>query len=198
MTKDRLSYYCQNAAAYIQNTLQVDMTSLYQQFLPLLPAEAHILDAGCGSGRDSLAFREQGFRVTACDASPTLAEWVTEQLAIPVEVIKFQAFDWHNQFDGIWACASLLHVPEGELPLVLNRLSRALKPHGVLYLSFKYGQGERVQDGRHFTDLNEARLDALLESATELSLQQRWVTCDQRPERHAEQWLNALVRKRPE
>jgi SAM-dependent methyltransferase len=195
MTRESLSYYCQNADAYIQNTLNVDMSSLYDQFLPLLPAEGHILDAGCGSGRDSLAFRNQGFRVTACDASPTLAKWVTEQLAIPVEVVEFQAFEWHNQFDGIWACASLLHVPESELPLVINRLSRALKPHGVLYLSVKYGQGERFQDGRHFTDLNEASLATLLELATELSLLQSWVTDDKRPERHAEQWLNALVRK---
>ncbi len=195
MTRDSPNYYCKNADTFIQNTFNVDMTSLYDHFLPLLPEKAHILDAGCGSGRDSMEFRKKGFKVTACDASPTLAKWVTEQLAIPVEVIEFQAFEWHNQFDGIWACASLLHVPNSELPLVISRLSRALKPQGVIYLSFKYGQGERFQAGRHFTDLNEAGLEALLETAPELSLQHRWVTEDIRPERQSEQWLNALVRK---
>ena len=87
----------------------------------------------------------------------------------------------------------MLHVPLRELPEVLGRLTVALKPGGILYLSFKHGHGERQQEGRHFTDLDEAGLFTLLDATPGLLLRELWITADQRPERHAEQWLNALV-----
>ncbi len=195
MDKDTVAYYCQHAAAFAAETLEVDMSALYAEFLPLLPEQAHILDAGCGSARDSLAFAQMGFRVTACDASPALAALAEERHGIPVEVVEFAALPWKDRFDGIWACASLLHVPEAELPAVLSRLCQALKVDGVLYLSFKYGQGERNSDGRHFTDLDETGLARLLAGQPSLSTIKTWLTADQRPQRARQQWLNALVRK---
>ena len=85
------------------------------------------------------------------------------------------------------------HTRLRELPEVLGRLTVALKPGGVLYLSFKYGHGERHCEGRHFTDLDEAGLLMLLGAVPGLLLRERWITADQRPERHGEQWLNAVV-----
>jgi hypothetical protein len=111
-----------------------------------------------------------------------------------VQVLRVQEVPWVACFDGIWACASLLHVPMRELPEVLGRLTLALKPGGVLYLSFKYGHGERHREGRHFTDLDEAGLLTLLGAVPGLLLRERWITADQRPERHGEQWLNAVAR----
>jgi SAM-dependent methyltransferase len=109
--------------------------------------------------------------------------------------LRFQEISWQQQFDGIWACASLLHVPPVELPDVMQRLHRALKPGGVLYASFKYGRGERDHHGRRFTDMDERGLAELLHHVSELDPLETWTTGDRRPDREAERWLNTLLRK---
>jgi len=171
------------------------MTSLYRRFLPLLPDQANILDAGCGSGRDARAFADLGHRVTAFDVSPALVALAGTHLGQPVQCLRFQDITWQEQFDGIWACASLLHVPAAELPGVMQRLCKALKPRGVLYASFKYGSGEREHQGRRFTDLDEPGLAELLRQIPELEEVEIWTTGDLRPGREAERWLNTLVRR---
>ncbi len=108
--------------------------------------------------------------------------------------MRFEDIDWQRTFDGIWACASLLHVPAGRLPEVMARLAGALKPGGTLYASFKHGQGEREHKGRRFTDLDEAGLAAFLGEVPGLNPIETWVTGDLRPGRAAEPWLNALLR----
>ncbi|MFD1692220.1 hypothetical protein ACFSHR_13950 [Azotobacter chroococcum] len=97
-------------------------------------------------------------------------------------------------YDGIWACASLLHLSPAEMPEALARLWRALKPGGVFYCSFKLGQGEREQQGRQFTDADEARLGAWLATLDAVADIQFWRSADRRSER-SEQWLNALIRR---
>ncbi|EGV29635.1 Methyltransferase type 12 [Thiorhodococcus drewsii AZ1] len=189
------SYYDQHAQAFVDDTLTVDMTPLYSRFLPLLPPTGHILDAGCGSGRDAHAFRDLGYQVSACDASPTLAHLASVHCGLPVQVMRFQEITWQERFDGIWACASLLHVPQAELTDALSRLSAALKPAGLLYASFKYGQGEREHRGRRFTDLDEPGLAELLRQVGNLVELETWTTGDLRPGREAERWLNTLLRK---
>ena len=104
---------------FFADTVDVDMTPLYRCFLPLLPEQAHVLDAGCGSGRDALAFAKLGYRVTAFDASPALVALAESHLRRPVQCLHFQDIAWRETFDGIWACASLLHVPAAELPDVI-------------------------------------------------------------------------------
>ncbi|NCA72205.1 MAG: class I SAM-dependent methyltransferase [Sphingobacteriia bacterium] len=188
-----LAYYEDQAETFFAETVEVDMAPLYARFLAHVPPGGHILDAGCGSGRDALAFRSLGFAVTAFEASPKLALLASEHCGLPVEVLRFQEIEWEGRFDGIWACASLLHVPMAELPEVLGRLGRALKPGGVLYVSFKYGSGEREHGGRRFTDLDEAGLAALIEAVPALAVIETWVTGDRREGREGERWLNALV-----
>lgn len=188
-------YYQQNAATFFADTSEVDMTPLYRRFLPQLPDQAHILDAGCGSGRDARAFARLGHSVTAFDASPALISLAESLLGQPVQCLRFQDITWQKQFDGIWACASLLHVPPAELPDALQRLCRALKPRGVLYASFKYGSGEREHYGRRFTDLDEPGLAALLRQIPGLEEVETWITGDLRPGREAERWLNTLLRR---
>ena len=188
-----ISYYEDNAQAFIDDTLDVDLSPLYTRFLAHVAVSGQILDAGCGSGRDARWFLSQGYRVEAFDASPTLAGLAEAYCGVPVAVLRFQDIDWHAHFDGIWACASLLHVPMAELPEVMQRLSAALKPGGVLYASFKYGRGEREHNGRRFTDLDEAGLTALLRSMPALAELETWTTTDQRPARADERWLNTLL-----
>jgi len=169
------------------------MSALYAEFLPHVAQKGHILDAGCGSARDAMYFKQQGFTVSAFDASAKLAELASSYLQQPVEIKTFQELKCVNQYDGIWCCASLLHVPKNELPHVFLNLQNSLKPNGVLYVSFKYGDTERVHNGREFTDLNENALTALIDQHTQLKIIKQWQTVDQRPERESEVWLNALM-----
>ena len=188
-----MNYYETNANTFVESTLTVDMQPLYQRFLPLLPKQAHILDAGCGSGRDAKQFIEQGYKVTAFDASAKIAALAEKEIGQPVSAQRLQDIQYQNQFDGIWACASLLHVPTKELPDVFRRLTRALKPQGVIYCSFKYGQGEYEKQGRRFTDMDEAGLQALVDKADGLVIKELWVTADRRPGREQERWLNGVL-----
>jgi SAM-dependent methyltransferase len=190
-----IDYYQQNAGTFCADTVEVDMTPLYRRFLRLLPERARILDAGCGSARDARAFAEVGHQVTAFDASPALVALAEAYLGQPVKCLRFQEIAWQDAFDGIWACASLLHVPASELPDVMARLCRALEPGGILYASFKYGSGEREHHGRRFTDLDEAGLAALLRQVPGLEPEETWTTADLRPGREAERWLNTLLRR---
>ena len=197
MPSTTLTYYNNNAQTFSDSTLNVDMSALYAEFLPHVKQHGHILDAGCGSARDAAYFKNQGFTVSAFDASPALAKLASNYLQQPVEIKTFQELECVNKYDGIWCCASLLHVPKAELPQVFLKLQNALKPDGVLYVSFKYGTQERIHNGREFTDLNESALTALINSHTKLKIIKQWQTVDQRPGRESQVWLNALIKAAP-
>ncbi|HID4043853.1 TPA: class I SAM-dependent methyltransferase [Pluralibacter gergoviae] len=189
-----IRFYQHNAKSFFNATVNVDMTSLYRPFIARLPPQGRVLDAGCGSGRDSRAFKALGFEVTAFDASAEMVALATEYTGLPVQQRRFEDVSERECYDGIWSCASLLHVPASGLPAAMHRLADALKPGGVWYLSFKYGSGERVKEGRHFTDLDEEGLTGLLAAMPQLSALAVWQTRDKRPERD-EVWLNGLLQK---
>lgn len=151
-------FYNRNASAFIDRTKNLDMEQLYRPFLSCLEPGARVLDAGCGSGRDIQAFTERGYRVIGVDLSKALVQFAREHTRQEVHHLALQEVTREEEFDGVWACASLLHIPELELPGVLQRLQRSLRSGGVMYMSFKYGQGERELDGRLFTDLDEKGL----------------------------------------
>ncbi|WP_309044082.1 class I SAM-dependent methyltransferase [Marinobacter sediminicola] len=190
-----VAYYNAHAQQFIDETLHVDMSALYDAFLPHLPENAHILDAGCGSGRDSREFLAHGYRVTAFDASEKLAALATKAISHPVSVRTFSQVTEHQAYDGIWACASLLHLPGQQIPQALSQLWQAMKPGGVLYLSFKRGEGQREHNGRHFTDATEAQLERWAGALPGLEKITTWQTADRRPGRD-EYWVNGVFHKR--
>ena len=189
-----IDYYNKHVEEFTTSTFEVDMKSLYQPFLAELPEGARILDVGCGSGRDTLAFKNKGYQVDAIDYSEELVKKATRLTGIPIKLKSFYEVDDYEAYDGIWACASLLHCERSRLAEVLEKMVQALKPNGVVYMSFKYGDSDRDQDGRQFTDLDENQAEALLEQFDNVQHIQQWVTLDQRPDRQ-EKWLNLLWKK---
>lgn len=192
---DTIGYYNANAAAFAAGTVGVDMTDLRRRFTELLPAGSHVLDLGCGSGRDSLAFLQQGFSVTAVDGSRELCRLAAELTGLPVRCVPFAGLDYRSEFEGVWACASLLHVEKNSMAGVLRLTAEALKPGGVLYVSYKYGAEQRSVEGRLFSDYTERDLPVLFPSEGHLICREWWVTEDARPDRAGERWLNILCRK---
>jgi SAM-dependent methyltransferase len=190
-----VDYYDRNAEQFYRETVNVNMEELYTRFLAYVPEGSSILDAGCGSGRDSLYFLRRGYKVTAFDASNELVALSSQLTGLPVLHLRFQDVEFDHDFDGIWACASLLHVPRAEIDDALARLTRAMKPGGVLYASFKYGDSEWEKDGRFFNSYDEASFNGLLAGHHQLELLQRWVSEDVRRGRYKEPWLNVLLRR---
>ena len=186
-------YYDDNAQNFYDSTVDVNMTDLYRKFLPLVGAQGRILDLGCGSGRDAKYFVDLGYAVDAIDASKEMVRLASTKSGLAVKHMTFEQFNPSYQYDGIWACASLLHVEPKGLKSLFIQISQWLNISGVLYASFKYGDGIRVKDGRTFTDMDEHQLRVLLSSA-DLIVKESWVTYDQRPERN-EKWLNVLIVK---
>ena len=191
-------YYDRNASEYAAATLGVDMSAIYDRFLKRIPLPARILDAGCGSGRDVLAFLERGYSVDAFDASSTLCELATRLTGVPVQALRFQDLDVEARYEGIWACASLLHVPQTELGGVLERLIAALKPGGTIYASFKEGAKERhAPDGRLFLDMSKDRLRAHFAEYPDMTIAELWMSEGEGSHKGLAEWLNVIATKAP-
>jgi len=189
-----IDYYDRKGAEFFARSAHADLGVAQARFLVHVPKGGAILEAGCGSGRDALAFARAGYVVTAFDGSAKMVELATAHTGLPVLHRHFQDVEWVNAFDGVWSCACLLHVPRRELRDVMARLARALKPSGAWFMSFKYGDTERVAHERHFTDMNEALLASAI-AEVGLTVADLWVSGDDRPERQGERWTNAVARK---
>lgn len=189
-----IDYYNQNADKFVASTFYVEMEEIYQPFVRYLPDGGNILDLGCGSGRDSLAFNKLGYQVEAIDYSEVLVTKMRKLTGINVRQQNFYELSELNQYDGIWACASLLHCERKRLPEVLKKILKALKVNGICYMSFKYGTGDRYKDGRQFTDMDESQAQSLLKKFDNILLLQQWITTDKRPD-HNEDWLNIVFQK---
>ncbi len=189
-------YYDNNAEIFTERTFAHDMSDIYNQFLALLPKKASILDAGCGPGRDAIYFKNLGHDVTAFDASIEMVKISTQKLGQPTLLQSLQDLAFENQFDGVWASASLLHVPFNELKNVFEKIQRSLKPNGILYFSFKYGNDERRVEGRTFYDMDEMSILPYLKGLFEVL--KIWKTADTvswvAPS-PANAWLRVLCKK---
>ena len=192
---DTIDYYNRNVQDFVDRTVSVDFTGIQNVFLELLPKDARILDFGCGSGRDTKYFLDCGYQVDAIDGSMELCRAVSEYTGIHVKQMLFQELTEVEKYDGIWACASILHVKKAELPDIIRKMSLATKENGIIYVSFKYGDYEGERNGRYFTDMTEISMKELLAAFPELVVEKQWVTDDVRAGRGDERWLNMILRK---
>lgn len=190
-----IEYYDNNVNNFISNTLEVDFSETQDMFLQLLPTNAAILDFGCGSGRDAKYFLTRGYQVEATDGSAEICKAAERFIGIHVKQMLFHELNENNKYDGIWACASILHIPKSELTDVLWKMKNALKGNGIIYTSFKYGSFEGERNGRYFTDFTEKDFALIMKQVDGLIIEKVWITSDVRPGRGDEKWLNIILRK---
>ena len=182
-------YYSTNYKEYISTTQKVDMTEHYRRFLPYLSQGAKILDVGFGSGRDILYFESKGYNVLGID---NVSEFVDNGKAngLNVELCDFHNLPYIEMFDGIWACASLLH--SNDLPLAFDNLNKALKVGGHIYLSMKNGNGTNIENGRFYQYIDEEKLKELCKNSN-LSIVEIYNSEDLLKRNNG--WINAVLTK---
>jgi SAM-dependent methyltransferase len=142
-------------------------------FASLLPAGALVLDAGCGPGFDGALLRERGFHVVGLDRSHAMLQLGRRKYPGPYVQgdLRVQPFGG-GAVDGIWASASLLHLPRTAFAPALRELGRVLRLGGLFYVSLKEGEGEQWRADacgraapRFFTYWQSGPLDAALAAA---------------------------------
>lgn len=194
--KRTLDYYNTKAKDFVSDTVDVAFTDIQDIFLEYIPVGGRILDFGCGSGRDTRYFLSKGYDVDATDGSEELCKIASEYASVQVKQMLFEELNAIEEYDGIWACASILHVEKKQLPDIMKKIAIATKTGGVVYTSFKYGDFEGIRNGRFFTYLTEESFGELLEAVPELVVEKLWISADVRAERGEERWLNIVLRKR--
>ena len=190
-----IEYYNKNADAYFEMTSKAKMFASCDRFLLYLENNSTILDFGCGSGRDTKYFMEKGFNVHGIDGSIEMCKRAKENSGcLNIECVDFLSFDRKEMYDGIFACASLLHLNVDELCVVFHKLIDACFNHGVIYASFKYGDFEGYRDERYYTDMNETKMLDLIYEYEDLSIEDMWVSKDVIGGREGTSWLNVILR----
>lgn len=185
-----MDYYNRNADDFIERSVNVDVSKLYESFEYHFEGEK-ILEIGFGSGRDSLHFSKR-FEVVSIDSSIEFCKRAEKTLTNEVRHLDVKDLDYENEFDGIWACASLLHLKSTELGSVLNKCYTALKAKGICYVSFKYGTFEGDRNGRHFLDMTENEFQKYLKE-TKFKGAKYFITTDHREGKP--DWLNIILFK---
>ena len=194
MDNRTLSYYRNNAEPFAEDSAMVDLGEVQRHFTSLLPAGGLILDFGCGAGRDTKCFLDKGFQVEAIDGSTRLCEIASAYTGIAVRRMLFSELDEIEKYDGIWACASILHLPKGELIDTIGKMVRAVRTGGYIYISFKYGMYEGYREERYFTDFTEEAFREFVVDVKRIEIVEMWLSGDVRPGRGDEQWLNIILR----
>lgn len=190
-----IAYYSASAMEYCEETSAFDVGELYLPFIKYLSAGAHILDLGCGSGRDSKAFREMGYKVTAIDGTAEVAAWASAFTGHPVAVKSFHDIDYKEEFDGVWASASLLHCHRQQLRGIIVLILESLKEKSVAYMSFKYGEASLVDGrGRQFTNYTTQSLRGLLTDLVNAEILEIWDS-EMLLRGQPQKWTHAIIRK---
>ena len=187
------NYYESNAERYAAETFSADLSEQYQRFLPLLKDGAKVLDVGSGSGRDAWYFQKQGYQVTALEPSKNLCREIRKVFSGEIVCSNIQSYQPTERYDGIWACASLIHLQEEEILCFYKKIDMYLNDNGIVYASGKSGisTGE-VEDGRFFLEFTEQLVEKILTVNKQLKLEQLWYTEDVSG-RRGFRWLNVVL-----
>ena len=171
---------------------------LLGEWLTLLPKRAVVLDLGCGGGQDSRYLKAMGYRVMGVDRTLPLLQFAKQRgpsvplILADMRVIPVRA----GSLDGIWAAASLMHLPKAAAMDVLVQLRRRLRPRGVLAASMTYGTRSRIlqrgwMPGRYFARWRKSELASALRRAGWEIVALRVVNNQERKGR----WINVIGRR---
>lgn len=187
------SFYEEHANEYFERTVAADLSPIYKRFFGRLGSNARVLDLGAGSGRDLKAMRAAGFDPIGIDGSAALARMAEAFSGARCVVMRFEDLAFQSEFDGAWACASLLHLPKHVLPVVLGRLRSALKAHSPFYISMIQGSGEEaLADGRFFAFYSQNELLTVLQQSG-FTVQESWISNDSISVERRTRWLNMIA-----
>lgn len=143
MNIDPATYdFYQSGAPFFSMSSAASHSRHLDGFLDRLTKGARVLELGCGAGRDSARIAERGFDLDATDGIPAMVAKANERHDVGARRMRFDELEAEAGYDAVWAHACLLHCPRAELPGVLARIHRALKPGGYHYASYKLGDGE--------------------------------------------------------
>lgn len=195
MENETLRYYDENSEQFAEETFDADIHDIQDRFLCKIRPQGRILDLGCGAGRDAGYFNERGYIVEALDGSKEMCRIARENTGLPVRCMKFEELDDKEVYDGIWACASILHLPKKDLQQMIRQLTDAAVQGGTIYMSFKYGDFEGMKGSRYFTYLTEDMFRRLVSGITTLKIEEMFITGDVRAGRGDEKWLNVIARR---
>ena len=187
-------YYEINAKQYAAATFSADMSEQYRRFLPLLKKGARILDVGSGSGRDACCFQKLGYQVTALEPSKNLCREIRKVFSGEIVCSDIQSYRPRERYDGIWACASFLHLQEEEVLRFFEKLDLYLKDNGIVYLSGKNGISTgKAGDGRYFLEFTEELMGKILAVNERVKIEELWYTEDVSG-RGGFRWMNVMFR----
>lgn len=196
MINKAIEYYNKNAKKYYDDTVNADMSYFRDKFLSKVKPGGTILDLGCGTGRDSKAFKEAGYKVVAVDGSSELCKLATKLIGQEVKCFTFEDFEPNEKYDGVWACSSLLHIPKDEIKKVIKKLLPYMNDNCILYMSYKYGDYSGDRNDRFFVDMTEDSVNEIFKEFINLSKIEEEITADVRPGRGEERWLNEYCIKK--
>ena len=143
---ETIAYYEKAAPHYTASTAQ-DRHCHLDPFLDRLEPGASILELGCGCGADAAHMAKRGFRVDATDGTHAMARKAGERFGIAARVMRFDELAASQEYDAVWAHASLLHAPRAALPPILKRIHTALEPGGWHFANFKLGDADHPDEG---------------------------------------------------
>lgn len=190
-----IKYYNENSESFFNETLKVDMTYIYQKFLENLTKKSgKILDLGCGSGRDSKYFKSLGFQVISIDVSEELAKKASKYIEQDVIIGDMRDIVYEDEFIGVWACASILHLELKDIEIVFRKIFKSLKKDGIFYTSFKYGDESYIKNGRKFINFTEEKFFNLFPQYRGNCVE-IFKTFDVREGRENESWFNIILKK---
>lgn len=192
--KETIDYYNTHADWYYWTTVAVDVDKMRIKFASYLPPEASIIDMGCGSGRDVMAFSNMGHRAIGLDASEKMVELARERLEIQAITADMSSWTAGEPYDGIWCCASLIHLNEKEKERFFRNLQYNLKKGGIIYLSVKEGiETGFDKEGRYNSNCTEEELRNYLEDAGCWILET--ISTNDALGRTGTRWINVFAKK---
>lgn len=190
-----LKYYEGTCREYDRFSSSIEMSEQWKSFESMLPPGGTVLDLGCGTGRDIKHFLEAGFIVEGVEPALAMANCARSKTGARIFDLAAEQIAFVEEYDGIWACASLMHMRKSAFFYTLPKIIKSLKPGGSFYFSLKQGVGEaRNDDGRLFSFYEMDEIIYLFSLISNAQIVKQWVSKDVAGRRET-QWLNIIVKK---